>query len=99
MNLRPSGIILLIYFIYTAAIAQLLPMRRSVANVILAVNILVLAGYIALARAESHVDRIPTLDWVTLALIILAYKEMGWVTPIRRRHRLEERWVVWDRVF
>ena len=47
MNLRPSGIILLIYFIYAATIAQLLPVRRSVANVILALNMLVLGGYIA----------------------------------------------------
>jgi membrane-associated phospholipid phosphatase len=101
MHLRPSGIILLIYFIYTATIAQLLPVRRSVANVILAVNILVLAGYIALARAESNLDPVVAvlLDWVPLALIILAYKEMGCFVPNRITYRLEERWIVWDRMF
>src|SRR5207244_3437091 len=27
------------------------------------------------------------------------YKEMGCFVPIRRTHELEQRWIVWDRVF
>jgi membrane-associated phospholipid phosphatase len=36
-------------------------------------------------------------DWVPQALMIVAYKEMGWFAPGAHTNRLEHEWIVWDR--
>src|SRR5262249_59113509 len=37
-------------------------------------------------------------NWIPLGLMLLAYKEMGWLAPPVHYHRLESAWIVWDRL-
>lgn len=37
-------------------------------------------------------------DWFPLALLLLAYREMGWFAPAHHTARLEYAWISWDRV-
>jgi membrane-associated phospholipid phosphatase len=37
-------------------------------------------------------------DWVPQALMILAYKQMGWFAPGTHTYRFEHEWIVWDRL-
>jgi len=37
-------------------------------------------------------------DWLALALILLAYREVGWLALPHASHALELRWVAWDRI-
>ncbi len=37
-------------------------------------------------------------DWFPLALMLLAYREMGWFAPSQHTPRLELTWIAWDRV-
>ncbi|HYO80198.1 MAG TPA: phosphatase PAP2 family protein, partial [Bryobacteraceae bacterium] len=36
-------------------------------------------------------------DWIPQALMIVAYKQMGWFAPATHANRLEHEWIVWDR--
>jgi membrane-associated phospholipid phosphatase len=37
-------------------------------------------------------------DWAPVALVLLAYREMGWFAPAKHTYELEQGWIVWDRV-
>ncbi len=37
-------------------------------------------------------------DWLPLAVILLAYREMGWLALPHHDHGLEAHWVIWDRL-
>jgi len=60
----------------------------------------VAAVLFALAYAEEHGPRRAisyARDWVTLALLLAAYREMDWFTPRHFDNHLEKVWIVWDR--
>ena len=38
-------------------------------------------------------------DWLTLALVFVAYREMDWFTLKGLDHHLENNWIIWDRSF
>jgi len=88
------------YFTYVAALAQILPVRDPVPLLAAAVNLAVIAGLLVLAWAESLRDN-PFFsvlrDWYPAPLMLLAYREMGWLAPAHHTHELEQAWVVWDR--
>jgi len=77
--------VLLAFFWYTAAIAPQ-PGRA----VLLAV---VVTALLAIASRFSYVR-----DWLPLALVLTAYREMDWFTPLQRDYHLELQWIEWDRV-
>ena len=56
-----------------------------------------LCGYAILLsfRGSTVVEHLR--NWIPLALMLLAYKEVGWLAPARHDHRLEGYWIVWDR--
>ena len=37
-------------------------------------------------------------NWIPLALMLLAYKEMGWLAPARTTIGWSISWIVWDRM-
>jgi hypothetical protein len=62
----------------------------------------VFAAYALLVYADSFRGRklLGVLrDWFPLALLLLAYREMGWFALPQTSTILEQRWVVWDRLF
>ncbi len=99
-RLRRSEWLLAGYFVYTSALALLLPLRPAIPAVTLAVNAAVFAGFAALAFGEAlrgaeffSIAR----DWYPMPLILLCYREMGWFAPARHTFVLEQGWIVWDR--
>jgi membrane-associated phospholipid phosphatase len=99
-RLRRSEWLLTAYFVYTAVLAQLLPVPPPVPLLALGVNAAVLAGFAVLAWAESL--RGSTFfsivrDWYAVPLMLLAYREMGWFAPPAHSYTLEQGWVAWDR--
>ena len=100
-SVRRTEWILAGFLLYAAAAACVLPVSAPVRLVTMATNLAILLDYMALVYADSC--RGGTLgivrDWAPLALILLAYREMGWFALPQYNHVLEAHWVVWDRVF
>jgi membrane-associated phospholipid phosphatase len=98
--MRRSEILLAAYFIYTAALAWLLPVRANIARTTVILNLAILAGYALLLyawslRRREFLDIIR--DWFPLPLTLLAYREMGWFAAPHLSFRLENIFIVWDR--
>ncbi len=92
MRLRRSEWVLVAFFVYASAL-----LRRPVA---LGVNAAALAGLAILAWAWSlrknewfDIAR----DWYPLPLMLLAYREMGWLAPPAYSHALELAFEGWDK--
>jgi len=64
------------------------------------VEALVCALFLALAYGESREDTelfSMLRDWVSMGLVLVAYREMDWFSALTRNFPLELRWVQWDR--
>ena len=100
LRLRSAEWLLVIYFGYVAAIAPRFPFEHSIVWRPLLVELLVCALFLALAYGESHehAELFSIMrDWVPVALLLLAYREMDWFSSMPRNFDLELRWVEWDR--
>lgn len=100
MAFRRSEWALIAYFLYVILLARILPAAAPAPNLILALNLAILAGYVLLAQADSLRRRRPLSvirDWFPLPLLLLAYREMGWLAPVRHTYQLERTWVQWDK--
>jgi membrane-associated phospholipid phosphatase len=94
LKLRSAEWLLIGYFGYVALISPAfhLPARFSP----FLVAILVPALFFVLARAQHPAFNI-LRDWIAVALILVAYREMDWFSVLPRNFGLELRWVQWDR--
>jgi membrane-associated phospholipid phosphatase len=98
---RWSELVLSIYFIYAAVLAILLPVSTEVRAVSVVLNLTILAGYALLIYAHGLRGRKLldiTRDWLPLALLLLAYREMGWLAVRTHAYSLERSWIVVDRL-
>ena len=98
---RRSELVILGYFAYATAVALWLPLEGAIRMRTLGVNISLFAVYLLLALGEAKCARrwIGTVrDWLPLALVLLAYREMGWFAPAHHTNELEHGWIVWDRL-
>jgi len=88
-RLRSSEWLLLAYFAYVALISPFFisPWKP------LALAAVMGATLIVLARRESLLR-----DISPLILTLIAFREMNWFTPPVHDHRLEQTWIVWDRL-
>lgn len=98
--LRSCEWILTVYFTYATACAWVLKPHTPVAFVAAGLNLLVVCGFGLLAWGEALRGR-PLLrvlrDWYPLPLMLLAYREMGWLAPASHTYQLEQKWVLWDK--
>lgn len=92
---RTSEWILLAYFLYVAVLAILfrLPAAAILQTWLLLAGVGVL--FAVLARPPLHVAR----DWVPLALLLTAYREMDLFSVTDKARILENQWLLWDRVY
>jgi membrane-associated phospholipid phosphatase len=98
---RRSELVLSAYFIYTAVLSLVLPVSRAARGNAIVLSLTVLAAYAWLIYADSRwrSDMIGVIrDWLALALVLGAYREMGWFAPRTHSYILERRWVVLDRL-
>jgi membrane-associated phospholipid phosphatase len=96
--MRVSERVVAAFFAWTTALALILPISRDMRARTLLANALVLLVYLFLLRMRRHAWAESARDWVPQALMILAYKQMGWFAPARHMNRLEHEWIVWDRL-
>src|SRR5580658_5319586 len=99
MRLRSAEWLLVVYFGYVAAISPRFPLENNWRPFL--VEVLVCALFLALAYGESreHAEVFSMLrDWVSMALVLVAYREMDWFSALPRNFQLELGWVQWDRM-
>jgi len=92
---------ILVFLIYAAALSVVLPVGPSARNRIVLLNWAVILAYGALIRFDFIDRKLVTgviRDWLPLALIVLAYREIGWLALPHPSHTLESHWIVWDRL-
>ena len=100
-RLRRSEWLILAFLIYAPALALLLPVAHAVRGRICVVDAAVLLAYGFLVRSDTRRPRLflgVIRDWLPLAAVILAYREMGWFALPHTSWLLESHWVVWDRL-
>ncbi len=100
LSLRRSEWVIAGYFVYVALLARLLPVSAEVRWTTLWLNSVIVAAFFFAAWVDS-LRRRPMLgvlrDWYPMFLLVLAYREMGWLAPAGHTYKLERGWVVWDR--
>jgi membrane-associated phospholipid phosphatase len=100
-SVRRSEWVILSFLVYAIALGALLPVPPSTRHLMTLINVAILAAYpvlIVADRAKSTIAFGVARDAVSLALVILAYREMGWLAQPHPNHALEQSWVTWDRV-
>ena len=100
-SVRRSEWVILGFLVYAIALGTLLPVALSIRHLVMLLNGTVLAGYtllIVLDRSKPSLVFGVVRDVGSLALIVLAYREMGWFAQPHLDHTLEASWVTWDRV-
>jgi membrane-associated phospholipid phosphatase len=101
-GVRRSEWVIVAFLVYAAIIGLALPIAPSLQTRTVVVNLAILFVYGLLIRADAvRPGTITSVirDWMPLAVIILAYREVGWFALPCPSHRLEMKWVVWDRAF
>jgi membrane-associated phospholipid phosphatase len=102
LSLRRSEWVIVAYLAYVVLMARLLPAPGEVRAVTLWLNLTIIAAYFLLAWADSLRRRAllgTVRDWYPMALLLLAYREMGWLAPREHTYQLERVWIVWDKFF
>jgi membrane-associated phospholipid phosphatase len=101
VRFRPSEWVVVVFFAYTALLALVRDTRPGVAPIIVCVNALVVCGLLLVSWVEPL--RRPLFlsglrDLYKLPLLLLAYREMGWMAPRFHTFEFERAWIVWDRM-
>jgi membrane-associated phospholipid phosphatase len=96
--MRVSEWIVAAFFTWTSVLAVTLPISAAMRARTLLANSLVLLVYLLLFRVQKYEWGQILRDWVPQALMILAYKQMGWFAPSQHTNLLEHDWIVWDRL-
>jgi membrane-associated phospholipid phosphatase len=86
--------LLTIYFAYVALISPAFHLPSTLPPFVVA--ILVPALFLVLARGRHPAFSIAR-DWIPIALLLVAYREMDWFSGRPRNFQLELGWVQWDR--
>ena len=93
--------VILGFLIYAAALALVLPVAPSVRNLMVLLNLAVVLTYGLLLHFDSSRRMLVTgviRDWLPLGLLLIAYREMGWLALPHHGHAMEAHWVIWDRL-
>jgi membrane-associated phospholipid phosphatase len=89
------------FLVYAAAMALVLPVASPVRTLVLFLNLAIIVTYGVLIQLDSTRRMLVTgvvRDWLPLALILIAYREMGWLALPHPGHALETHLVMWDRL-
>jgi len=100
-TVRRSEWVLLAFLFYAQALAVALPVTTAVQIRVILTNSGLVLAYALLTRWDSAKPNLAAAvvrDWLPLAVVLLAYREMGWFAQPLAAPVLESRWIVWDRL-
>jgi membrane-associated phospholipid phosphatase len=100
MKFRRSELMLSAYFIYVMVVALFRPVESGIVTLILTLNSALILWFCLFAWANRQrgfllLDYVR--DWYPLPLILLAFREMGWLALPHTSRDFENYWIVWDR--
>jgi len=101
LALRSSEWLLIAFFGCVALISPAFPLEPGNRLLPFAVVLLVAALFVVLAYAEAHGHReffSIARDWMPIALVLIAYREMDWFSTLPRDVHLELTWERWDQL-
>ena len=96
-KVRRSEWVIFAFLVYAPALGVILQLHAAR---LIVVNALLAAAYAVLIYRDSLRPSLAlsvARDWLPLAFVLLAYREMGWFAVPHTAHPLEMRWVAWDR--
>jgi membrane-associated phospholipid phosphatase len=100
--LRRSETVMVCYFLYAGVMSAVLAVPSSVASFTIGLNLTLIGLFVALAYAgrvrPGSVPLSIARDWLPLAVLVQAYREMGWFAPAEHTFELENGWIIWDRL-
>lgn len=100
IRLRRCEWLLIAFFLYVAIVSLFfsLPPSRKIAAFAIAAGVFSLILTLAVLQRGKHIRLFSmTRDWVPIALVLVAYREMDWFAAAHASHALERQWIVWDR--
>ena len=99
-RLRGSERICAAYFAYTAGVAAVrgLPLRVRMEVWIADAAVLAALWLLSRPRAERRPALAVLRDWFPLALLLLAYRQMGWMALPHENRNFENFWIGFDRL-
>ncbi|MBI5086790.1 MAG: phosphatase PAP2 family protein [Acidobacteria bacterium] len=100
LRFRRSELFFSAYFIYAAAVALFRPIPTDIRVLIVYLNSALILWFCLFAWANKErgflaLDHVR--DWYPIPLILLAFREMGWMALPHASTSFEDYWVVWDR--
>lgn len=98
---RPPEWIIFAFLLYAALLTFFWPVPQRLNARLVSLNsmvILLYMGLIFLDFAKPCLTFETIRDWLPLAMILLAYREMGWFALPHRLTLREWQWVAWDRL-
>lgn len=98
---RPPEWLLFTFLLYAPALTFFLPAPQGLRTRLASLNLLVILAYanlILLNLAKPCLALKVIRDWLPLAMILLAYREMGWFALPHKLNSMESQWIVWDRL-
>lgn len=100
-EVRRSEWVVLAFLFYAQALALGLPAATAVQYRVCLTNSALIVAYAALVHwdiVKPNLTAGVVRDWLPLAAVLLAYREMGWFALPHAGALLESRWIVWDRL-
>jgi membrane-associated phospholipid phosphatase len=94
---RPTEIVAILFFTYATVWSWVLPLPSAIRVRMVFVNITIVAAAFFARKIRQHPVLGIVRDWAPAALILLAYKEMGWLAVPQTSFAFENYWVEWDR--
>lgn len=98
---RRSEWVVLAFLLYAPALSLLLRTPASLQHRLWICNAAIVAAYGLLIYFDSIKPALAAAiarDWLPLAIVLLAYREMGWFAQPHAGALLELRWILWDRM-
>ena len=89
---------LAIYFVYTSALALILPIAGEIRLRALIANVIVITALTWLSTRPEASKWVTIRNLLPLALVMLAYQQMGWFALPHDGIELELAWVQWDKI-
>ena len=100
-DVRRSEWVIFSFLIYAAMLAALVPVANAIRYRVIILNTAVIVSYACLVLRSKTAPSLTlsiTRDAISMVLVILAYREMGWFAQPHLNQKLESAWVVWDRL-